>query len=225
MAPSIQTDVETGRPESLGAIVLCGGESRRMGKAKPWLDWGSQTLLQHAVAVLRQVTSKVVVVAAPGQNLPELPSEVQRLDDPIRYEGPLYGMQIGLEALAETCSHAFVMGCDSPFIKPAFINEIAGRVGPYEIVVPKDEQFFHPLAAIYKTSLSPRVLELIQQGKRKPRFLLDQSDTLALDPTQFQSYDPSGLTLHNLNTPEDYAAALQLYQQTQELNPSSNLRS
>jgi molybdopterin-guanine dinucleotide biosynthesis protein A len=220
LPPNIQTDVETGRPESLGAIVLCGGESRRMGRAKPWLDWGSQTLLQHAVAVLRQATPEVVVVAAPGQKLPELPAEVQRLDDSVRYEGPLCGMQIGLEALAKSCSHAFVMGCDSPFITPAFIDEIAHRVGSYEIVVPKDDQFFHPLAAIYQTSLSPRVLELIQKGKRKPRFLLDQSKTLALDPRQLQSYDPSGLTLQNLNTPDDYTAALKRYQQNQEESSS-----
>jgi molybdopterin-guanine dinucleotide biosynthesis protein A len=199
--------------------VLCGGASRRMGKEKPWLDWGSQTLLQHVVDVLRQTVSEVLVVAAPGQELPPLPNEVRRQDDPIRYEGPLCGMQVGLEALAATCRYAFMTGCDSPFITSAFVAEIASRVGPHEIVVPKDDKFMHQLAAVYRTSLAPRVQELIQQGKRKPRFLLDQSDTLIVDPRELQSYDPSGLTLKNLNTPEDYEAALHDYQQSQGANP------
>ena len=78
----------------------------------------------------RNGVSEVVVVAAPGQELPPLPTEVRRQDDPIRSEGPLCGMQVGLEALAATCRYAFVTGCDSPFITSAFVAEIAGLLPP-----------------------------------------------------------------------------------------------
>ena len=60
----------------LGAVVLCGGESRRMGRAKAWLPFGSEVLLQRVVRLVGAVARPIVVVAAPGQQLPELPAGV-----------------------------------------------------------------------------------------------------------------------------------------------------
>ena len=34
---------------NLGAVVLCGGESRRMGQPKAWLPFGPERMLQRVV--------------------------------------------------------------------------------------------------------------------------------------------------------------------------------
>ena len=213
MTERISSVKENSPPSRLGTILLCGGESRRMGTPKAWLDWNGQPLLEYLVSILSQVSKEIVVVAAPGQDLPDLPSGVRRLDDPVRYEGPLYGMNVGLSAMPADCTSAFVTGCDTPFITADFIEELASLLGDHEIVVPKDDRFFHPLAAIYRTALVPRIHDLIQQGKRKPRQLLDLSDTLPVDPQALNTFDSSGLTLRNMNTPEDYHEAQQLASQ------------
>jgi hypothetical protein len=62
-------------------LVLAGGRSTRMGAPKASLEWHGSTLLYRAAALLaRVVDGPVVVVAAPGQQLPELPAgaEVDR---------------------------------------------------------------------------------------------------------------------------------------------------
>jgi molybdenum cofactor guanylyltransferase len=66
----------------LGAVVLCGGESRRMGVPKAWLPFGPERLLQWVVRLVG-VVSRPIVVAAPGQELPELPTGVSIVRDPV----------------------------------------------------------------------------------------------------------------------------------------------
>ncbi|MEC8507981.1 MAG: NTP transferase domain-containing protein, partial [Planctomycetota bacterium] len=73
MTERISSVKENSFPSQLGAILLCGGESRRMGTPKAWLDWKGQPLLEYMVSILSQVSKEIVVVAAPGQDLPELP--------------------------------------------------------------------------------------------------------------------------------------------------------
>ena len=58
-------------------IVLAGGRSSRMGTPKPALEWHGSTLLRRTVGVIARVTDgPVVVVRAPGQAPPSLPSHV-----------------------------------------------------------------------------------------------------------------------------------------------------
>ncbi len=51
------------------AIVLCGGESRRMGRPKADLPFGGERLIERVVRLAAEVCDPIVVVAAPGQDL------------------------------------------------------------------------------------------------------------------------------------------------------------
>ena len=70
-------------------IVLCGGRSSRMGRAKALLPFGDEVLLQRVVRILREVVDPVVVVAAPGQELPVLPPTVRVVHDDRALSGPV----------------------------------------------------------------------------------------------------------------------------------------
>ena len=61
---------------SLGAVILCGGESKRMGRPKAWLTFGGERMLQRVVRLVANVVDDVAVVAAPGQELPSLPPSI-----------------------------------------------------------------------------------------------------------------------------------------------------
>ena len=60
------------------ASCLCGGKSTRMGVPKATLPFGPETMLQRVVRLLGTVVSPIVVVAARGQELPELPPRRDR---------------------------------------------------------------------------------------------------------------------------------------------------
>ncbi|MCA9165188.1 MAG: NTP transferase domain-containing protein, partial [Planctomycetales bacterium] len=59
---------------SFAGVVLCGGKSRRMGESKATLPFGDELMVQRVVRLLSEVVSPIVVVAAEGQTLPELPA-------------------------------------------------------------------------------------------------------------------------------------------------------
>ena len=84
---------------NLGAVVLCGGESRRMGQPKAWLEFGPERLLERVVRLVGTVARPIVVVAAPGQDLPPLPSHVSIVRDEVSGRGPLQGLAAGFAAL------------------------------------------------------------------------------------------------------------------------------
>src|SRR5438105_9533019 len=95
-------------------IILAGGRSSRMGEPKAWLDFGGEPLLARVVGRLREAFPEFVVVAAPGQELPEVGAA--RVEDEHPGEGPLGGMIAGLRAVTRPL--ALVLSCDVPFVSP-----------------------------------------------------------------------------------------------------------
>src|SRR5262245_24146987 len=119
-------------------VVLAGGRSTRMGAAKAGLEWHGSTLLFRAAAVLsRAVDGPVVVVAAPGQELPPLPAGVAVAEDPVEGRGPMQGLAVGLAAVAAAAPAAFVCSTDLPFLHPAYVRRVVrGLTGDVDVVLP-----------------------------------------------------------------------------------------
>lgn len=195
--------------QSVGGIVLCGGRSSRMGRPKLTLPIGGEPMLVRVVRILRATVGPVVVVAAPGQEVPLLPSDVRILHDDQEHLGPLAGMAVGLRALAGEVEAAFVSACDVPLLNSAFISEVIRRLGSHELAVPKEGDFFHPLAGVYRTSLAERASQLVAAQRMRPLFLIQASDSVEIPVGELRGADPELQSLLNLNRPEDYEAALQ----------------
>lgn len=194
----------------LGAIVLCGGQSRRMGRPKAWLPFGpDEVLLQRVVRLVGQAVGPIVVVAAPGQDLPALPESVVVTRDPISDRGPLQGLAAGLAALGEDVDLAFATATDVPFLAPAWINRLRERIGPSDLAIPHIEGYHHPLAALYRRgTVLPAIEGLLRADRLRPVFLIDAVRSVILHEEDVRDVDPDLRTLRNLNTPEDYERAL-----------------
>jgi len=188
-----------------GGIVLCGGRSSRMGRPKAWLPFGDELMLQRVVRVLREVVEPVVVVAAPGQDVPPLSPEVEIVRDEVEGRGPLQGLAAGLAALAGKADAAYLSSCDTPFLTAAFVRRMIEMLESSSIAVPHVGGFFHPLAAAYRLAVTDIVLSLLAADRLRPVFLFDAVPTRIVEPHELPDLD----SLRNLNTPEDYESALQ----------------
>jgi molybdopterin-guanine dinucleotide biosynthesis protein A len=200
-----------------GGVVLAGGRSSRMGRAKAGLAWHGSTLLHRTVALLgRTVDGPVVVVGAPGQELPELPAGTSVVTDPVEGLGPLQGIAVGLGAVADRASTAFVCSTDLPFLHPAFVRRVlAGFADPEtEVVLPVVHGFRQPLAAGYRTALAGRIAALVADGYRRPGMLFEHCRVARLDEAALLAdadlarLDPGLRSVVNINEPGDYEAAL-----------------
>ena len=193
----------------LGAIVLCGGESRRMGQPKAWLPFGDERMLQRVVRLVREAVQDVVVVAAPGQELPELPAEVTIVRDVVSGRGPLQGLAAGLAALPSAVEFAYATGTDVPLLQPSWIETLARLIGDHDLAIPFVEGYHHPLAALYRRStVLPAVEALLQAYRLRPVYLMEAVRTRIVEAEELRTADPELKTLRNLNTPEDYEGSL-----------------
>lgn len=193
-----------------GAIILCGGKSSRMGQDKATLPFGPELMLQRVVRIIGQVVDPraIVVVAAPGQNLPKLPDGmiITRDDRPNR--GPLEGLAAGLRSMPAFVEAIYATSCDVPLMVPEFVNCMFERLGENDIAVPFDGHFHHPLAAVYRPSVLMHVQSLLESDRLRPKFLFDEVRTVEIPVEELRQYDGELSTLMNLNHPEDYVAAL-----------------
>ena len=191
-----------------GGIVLCGGQSKRMGRPKAWLPFAGEIMLPRVVRLLGEAVRPVVVVAAPGQDVPPLPPEVAIVRDEEKGRGPLQGLAAGLQALRGQVEAAYLSSCDVPFLRPAFVRRLIDLLGDHAICVPQVGDYHHPLAAVYRLEVAEAVRRLLAADRLRPFFLFEAVPTRVVEAAELADVDPTFQTLRNLNTPEDYEAAL-----------------
>jgi len=217
-----------------GGVVLVGGLSRRMGRSKAWMKVGGRTMAATVVDAVRAGLERawteatatggargdspvgtvagdwppMVVVGAQGQELPPLPGVVVRRDE-VAEQGPLQGMAAGLAALQGRADAAYISSCDVPLLRPAFVSRMLDLLGDADIVVPDVEGRHHPLAGVYCLSILPVVHELLSAGRRRPFFLFDRVRTRIVGPHELRPADPELISLHNINTQEEYERLLE----------------
>lgn len=199
-----------------GGIVLCGGRSSRMGAPKAWLPFGDEPMLARVVRVVGGVVGRVVVVAAPGQDVPPLPEAVRIVRDEVEGRGPLGGLAAGLAALEGVAEVAYLSSCDVPLLNGDFVRSVIDALrspkcgGPWMIdaAVPRTDGRLHPLAAAYRVGVLPRVREMLAANELRLTNLFDKIATRLIESEELAAFDPQLLSLRNVNTAADYEAAL-----------------
>ena len=179
-----------------------------MGRPKAWLPFAGELMLPRVIRLLREVLDPVVVVAAPDQEVPPLPSEVRIIRDEEKGRGPLQGLAAGLRALEGRAEAAYLSSCDVPFLRPAFVRRLVDLLGSHAICVPRVGSYHHPLAAVYRLEVGTAVARLLAEDRLRPFFLFEAVPTRVVEAPELADVDPTFQTLRNLNTPEDYEAAL-----------------
>jgi molybdenum cofactor guanylyltransferase len=189
----------------VGGVVLCGGQSSRMGRPKAMLPFGDEVLLSRVVRLLSEVVEPVVVVAAPGQELRDVRVEIVR--DPVPDQGPLQGLLTGLTALGDRVDAVYLSSCDLPFLSSAFVRRMIDLLGDGIICAPSIAGFRHPLAAVYRIEVAAQAAQLLSTGQRRLSLLLDVVPARLVGLEELGEVDGS-LALRNINSPEEYEVAL-----------------
>jgi len=193
----------------IGGIVLCGGQSKRMGRPKAWLPIGNELMLQRIVRLLSTVVDPVVVVAAAEQSVPELPAQVRIVRDEQESRGPLQGLAAGLASLKGQVDAVFLSSCDAPFLLPAFVQRIIQLSGAHALCVPYVRDRHHPLTAVYRVDVLDTVRRLLMGNCLRLGALIDEVPTRIVTAAELVDVDPGLQSLQNLNTPAEYALVLE----------------
>ena len=187
------------------AVIMAGGDSRRMGSDKASLVLGEQTLLQRVAEVMQTVFPRVVVsVRAPRADV-----ALPQVCDTYRDIGPLAGLCAGLEHAAQNgVPWIFAVATDMPFVRPALIEQLANYRSGVDAVVPLVDGHPQPLAAFYSIDALPAVRALATgEGKRSLRAALERLQVAYVHAADLIAADPGLGSFVDLDTPEDLAKA------------------
>ncbi|MFQ6019353.1 MAG: molybdenum cofactor guanylyltransferase [Dehalococcoidia bacterium] len=188
--------------EPAAGIVLAGGRSQRMGRDKARLALpDGRPLILSVVELLKDVCDEVVVVTDVPGRYADLDLPVRQVTDVVPGQGPLGGLQAGLQAVE--APFALTVACDMPFLNPSLLRYMVGLSRDYEALVPMVEGRWQPLHAIYANACLPAVDDLLDQGVLALTDLLSRVQVRALPFAAVRRFDPQGLSFRNLNEPED----------------------
>jgi molybdenum cofactor guanylyltransferase len=191
-----------------GAIILAGGDSKRLGVPKPVLELDGITLIERAVTGLSQSFNRITVVTDRPELFPALP--VQYASDLLTgcAKNPLRGIHAGLSASGLT--HQFVMACDMPFLNLTLINYMAQFASDYDVVVPRVGSYYQPLYAFYSRACLEPIRKQVEQGGGKVTTFYASIRVRYIERAEIIKFDPLERSFFNINTWADYEAAERL---------------
>jgi molybdopterin-guanine dinucleotide biosynthesis protein A len=181
-----------------------------MGKDKAWLDLAGRPMIEHVIAALQPVTATVSIVANDHEytklGFPVFPDSQAGI-------GPLEAIRTTLRNAKSP--RALLVGCDLPFVSTELFTFLLSIGGDYSAIVPMSpDEKLEPLCAIYCTNAHEEVDALISSGERKVSLLFDRIPTRFVRFEEFQYLAGSGLFFINVNTPRDYAQAIETLNRT-----------
>lgn len=190
--------------EKLAAVILCGGNSVRMGFDKSQLKLGDgRTFLDQIIATLKPHVDCVVVVQNSTREIAKDP-KVKVVSDRQLDCGPMEGIASGISALPPHVEFAFITSCDVPLIRAEVVAQLADSLGDHDGITPVDGDRVYGLTAIYRKSILPTLDSLIEQRMLKVSRLCDHLRIRQVPIELIRAVDPFLESLTNINTWSDY---------------------
>jgi len=174
----------------ISAVLLAGGESRRMGKDKAALLFRGKPLWQIQLELLRKLEPMEILVSA-RSDPPWRPPHMQFVADDPPSRGPLSGLTASLAGMRGT--HLLALAIDMPFMNEEYLRSLCGQIEPGRGVLPMIGDRAEPLAAIYPAeahadvvtalsgiefSLQTLTKELVEVGKLRLLNVAKKEQTL-----------------------------------------------
>lgn len=183
---------------SIAAVVLIGGQSRRMGTDKASLTIGSQNFLQKIAGELAGFGEVLVSVADSGE--PRL-AGCRNVTDVYKGCGPLSGLYSALSV--SEAEALLAVSCDLPLFSRALGAYLVAQLD-YDVdaVVPVTAGRMHPLCAVYRKRCAAVFKQQLEQGDLKIRNALKRLHTKYVEITDG---DFAEMLDKNINTQADFA--------------------
>jgi len=184
-------------------IILAGGKNLRMGKNKAFLEINGQRIIDRMKKLFVDLFDEVFLVT--NSPLEYLDLNLRMVSDLFPEGGALGGIYSGLFHASH--SHAFVAACDMPFLNKALISHLSALSPGYDIVIPKTEDGWQPLHAVYSQKCLPFMENLLRKNNLKIIDFFHKVNKREVTTEEILPFDPQLVSFLNVNTPEDLARA------------------
>jgi molybdopterin-guanine dinucleotide biosynthesis protein A len=189
------------------AFVLAGGQSTRMGADKAFVQLEGCTLLAHALALAKSVTSDVRIVGSPEK----FAAFGEVVEDEFPQHGPLAGIHAALRASSSEVN--LMLAVDMPFVEVPFLEYLFQEAARHEsvmVTIPRAAGGWQTLCAVYRKPFADLAEQALRQGKNKIDPLFRGTTIQILDEPALTKHNFSLNMFRNVNTPEELEEAARL---------------
>jgi molybdenum cofactor guanylyltransferase len=189
-------------PRLLG-LVLAGGSSSRMKRDKAVLEYRGRTQLERTLELAQRHVGEVFVSVRGAQTQDPARARHSLIIDSVPGEGPIVGIRSAFAAHPDAAW--LVLACDLPFLSDAALEQLlAGRDPAMSATAFRSahDGLPEPLCAIWEPRAAAELAGHSSDGHACPRKFLMRHEVKLLDLEDRAALD-------NVNTPDEYAEALQ----------------
>ncbi|MEM4525105.1 MAG: molybdenum cofactor guanylyltransferase [Methanothermobacter sp.] len=190
----------------ISAIILCGGQSKRMGRDKGLIILDGKPFISRIIDKIKPYFDEIFIILRDEKQKREYikllkDENVKILTDIIKGKGPLGGLLTGLKNIKS--EKALVLPCDSPFITKKFIENFLkiDKLEEYDAIIPIwEDGRLEPLHGIYSQRVAEIIHRLLLKNEKKVGTLIE---TIKSRLVSVEELDPSLESFRNINRPED----------------------
>ena len=194
----------------LGAI-LAGGQSKRMGKDKLFLELNNKKLIEHTIDKVKKYLKKIIIITNQDNEFFSKNNLITVKDCIEGQLGPLVGILTAMKWAKENlskCSWIATFPCDTPFFPESIIKSFIEESKKKEslILCASSHGRKHNIFGLWSLELYDKLKDDLTNNKvRKVQDWTEKNKIKNLE-FKFKDYDP----FFNINTEEDLEFAKKL---------------
>jgi len=191
-------------------LILAGGSSSRMKRDKAALVYQGRSQLDRAFELAGRHVRRVYVSVRASQAADPARAHRPLIIDSVAGEGPIVGIRSALAARPDVAW--LVLACDLPFLSDVVLSHLlaerdASVIADASLLATAyrsaHDGLPEPLCAVWEPKAAADLAAYQAQGGQCPRKFLMRHAARIIEPLDRQALD-------NVNTPEEYAQALEL---------------
>lgn len=176
---------------NVGAIILAGGKSSRMGTDKGLLSLNGKPMVAHVMDILKPITDDIIIIS---NNVAYEVFGVPVYEDLIKDAGPLAGIYTGLKHSKHDKN--IVVSCDVPFVSEKLLHYLINSCKNYDVTIPIKNNKTHQVIGLYDKKCVPIFKNELYNNQLKMKVALEKINLNIVDANQFDEKE-----FINVNTP------------------------
>ena len=197
--------------DNILGVILAGGQSKRMGKDKLFLELNNKKLIEHTIDKVKKYLKEVIIITNQDNEFFSK-NNLTTVKDCINGQlGPLVGILTAMKWAKENltnCSWIATFPCDTPFFPESIIESFIEESDKKEslILCASSHGRKHNIFGLWSLDLYDKLKDdLINKKVRKVQDWTEKNKIKNLE-FKFKDYDP----FFNINTLEDLKFAKKL---------------
>ena len=197
--------------DNILAAILAGGQSKRMGKDKLFLELNNKKLIEHTIDKVKKYLKKVIIITNQDNEFFSKNNLITVKDCIEGQLGPLVGILTAMKWAKKNlskCSWIATFPCDTPFFPESIIKSFIEESEKKEslILCASSHGRKHNIFGLWSLDLYDKLKDdLINKKIRKVQDWTEKNKIKNLE-FKFKNYDP----FFNINTEEDLTIAKEL---------------